>query len=186
MLDNALGWIGQVFEWIGRFVPRWEIVEPTMSGVKYVRGARVVVCPAGIHWYWPVTTKWEVHQVARQADRLESQTIVTADGKVIDVGGLLVYKINNLETLVTTCYSPMSLIQDIALSAVHDVCCDMTWDELTAAQRKGTLVTRLRNEAKKQLQDYGVEIVKCMLTDLAPTKVLRVNQSHAREGSSLL
>lgn len=180
-MTGALEWVTWVAEWFARLIPKWEIVEPAMNGVKYVRGAKVVVCPPGIHWYWPVTTNWETHQVARQADRLESQTIVTADNKTIDVGGLLVYKINNLETLVTTCYSPMSLIQDIALSAVHDVCCSMSWEQLTTAQRKGTLVTKLKNEAKAQLQDYGVEVVKCMLTDLAPTRVLRINQSHAKD-----
>lgn len=180
-MGEAFTWLKDIADWIGRFFPRWEIVEPTMNGVKYVRGAKVVICSPGIHWWWPVTTKWEVHQVARQADRLESQTIVTADDKTIDVGGLLVYKINDLAMLVTTCYSPMSLIQDIALSAVHDVCCVLTWEQLTLAQRKGTLVTKLKNEARAQLQDYGVDVVKCMLTDLAPTRVLRINQSHAKD-----
>lgn len=180
-MDSALAWIGQIAQWVGQFFPRWEIVEPAMNGVKYVRGARVVICPPGIHWYWPVTTKWETHQVARQADRLESQAFVTADGKTIEVGGLLVYRVTDLAALVTICYSPMALIQDIALTAVHDVCCAMSWPDLMTEQRKGTLDTKLKNAAKAQLKEYGVDVIKCMLTDLAPSRVIRLNQSH-KEG----
>lgn len=178
MLDSALGWIGQIFEWFGKFVPRWEIVEPQVQGVKYVKGAKVVICEPGIHWWWPVTTKWETHQVVRQADELQSQTIVTVDDKTIAVSGLLVYRITDLATLVTNAYAPMELVQDIALTAVHDVCCSMTWEELKGEQRKGTLDTKLRNAAKAQLKEYGVDVVKCMLTDLAPARVIKLIQPH--------
>lgn len=180
MLDSALGWIGEIASWIARFVPRWEIVEPSMAGVKYVRGARVVVCPPGVHWWWPVTTKWETHQVVRQADELASQTIVTVDDKTIAVSGLLVYRVHDLALLVTACYSPMELVQDIALTAVHDVCCAMTWEELKDEQRRGTLNTKLRNAAKNQLKEFGVEVVKCMLTDLAPARVIKLIQQPHR------
>lgn len=175
-MGDALAWVGQVFEWLGKFIPRWEIVEVQVQGVKYVGGKKVVICPPGIHWWWPVTTKWETHQVVRQADELQSQTIVTADDKTIAVSGLLVYRVTDLATLVTNAYAPMELVQDIALTAVHDVCCSMTWEELKGEQRKGTLDTKLRNAAKNQLKEYGVDVVKCMLTDLAPARVIKLIQ----------
>lgn len=173
-MDSALAWVSQIADWIGKFIPRWIIVDPTRQGIKFVRGKRVVVCQPGIHWYWPLVTEWQDWPVVRQADDLQSQTIVTVDDKTIAVSGLLVYKVTDLATLVTSAYSPMQLVQDIALTAVHDVCCSMTWEDLKAEQRKGTLDTKLRNAAKAQLKEYGVDVVKCMLIDLAPARVFKL------------
>jgi len=71
-------------------------------------------------------------------------------------------------------------VKDIALSAVHDVCCRMSWHDLKDEQRRGTLDTKLKNEAKKSLEDYGVRVLKTMLTDLAPCRVVKLIQSMSK------
>jgi regulator of protease activity HflC (stomatin/prohibitin superfamily) len=180
-MDSALAWIGYIADWIGKFFPRWNILDTTEGAIKYVRGSNPILCGPGIHWHWPVVTTWVVYPTARQADRLETQTMETEDGKTIIVGGILVYSISDLKALLTTTHSPATTVKDIALSAVHDVCCGMTWEQLKLEQRKGTLDTKLRNAAKKQLSDYGVEVIKLMLTSLARARVLKVSQSMSQE-----
>lgn len=177
MLDQALGWIGQIADWFGKFIPRWVIVVTTRKGVKFVRGSRVVICEPGIHWYWPAVTEWTDWPVVRQGETLAAQTIVTTDDKTITVGGMLIYQIVDVESFMVKAYSPVHLVQEIALTAVHDVCCSMSWEELKAEQRRGTLDTKLKNAAKSQLKEYGIEVIKCMLTDLAPCRVLKLIQS---------
>ena len=180
-MDNALAWIGQIADWFGRFFPRWVILNPTEGAVKFVRGSRVVVCGAGIHWYWPVTTTWHEYPIARQTDNLPTQTLVTSDGKVVAVGGMLVYSVHDLGKLMTSCHHPVSLIQDLALTVVHDICAKLEWEELKLENRKGTLDTKLKNAAKNQLTEYGVTVIKLMLTDLAPARVIKLIQSTSTD-----
>lgn len=180
-MESALAWIGQIAEWVGKFIPRWFILDVREGGVKYVRGSRVVVLGAGIHWYWPVTTTYDTYPTVRQADNLATQTIVTKDDKTIAVGGMLVYDVEEVGKLLTMTAHAIRLVQDVSLTAVHDVCCNLTWDELKDEQRRGTLDTKLKNAAQKQLKDYGVRVIKCMLTDMAPTRVLRLVQSMAKD-----
>lgn len=176
-MESALAWIGQLADFVGRFFPRWIILDPRSGGVKYVRGSRVVKLGPGIHWYWPLVTTYDTYPTVRQTDNMVTQTIVTKDDKTVAVGGMIVYDVPDVEKLLTTVHHAIRAIQDIALTAVHDVCCNMSWDELKSEQRKGTLDTKLRKAAEKQLSEYGVRVIKCMLTDLAQTRVLKVIQS---------
>lgn len=182
MLDTALGWVGQIAEWVGKFIPRWEIVNPVYGAIKFVRGSRVVPLGPGIHWYWPVTTEFHTHPIARQAVDLRAQTLVTTDDRSIVVGGLIVYKIEDIAKIVACTYDEDQTIRDIALSAIHDVCSQFSWADLKAEYRKGTLDTKLRREAQKGLDDYGVRVLKTTLTDLAPCRVIKLLQTTSKEG----
>lgn len=180
-MGGALEWISKVAEWFGKFIPCWVLLDTTMGGVMFVRGKNVVEIGPGVHWYWPAWTKLDTYPTARQADDLRSQTMVTTDDKVIAVGGMIVYSVHSVATLLGSTYNPAATIKDIALSAIHDVCCQMSWPELKEAQRKGTLDTRLKNSAKKVLDEYGVTVLKVMLTDLAPCRVVKQIQSISQD-----
>lgn len=180
-MNEALAWIGWIAEWVGRWIPRWEILDLTEGAVKFKRGRFPVFCGPGVHWYWPVTTRWQTYPTARQADRLQTQTIVTMDDKTIVVGGMIVYSVVDLLVLLTTAHSAAVTIKDITLTAIHDVCCRLTWDQLKQEQRRGTLDTKLKNAAQDALRDYGVKVAKVMLTDMAPARVLKLMQSTSQE-----
>lgn len=196
-MDAAFAWIGWIFEWLGKFFPRWAILDTTEGGVKFTGfmlpralrvkcggfdgEMRVTICGPGIHWYWPATTSWQTYPTARQADNLPTQMMVTSDGQVVAAGGMIVYSVEDLEKLLTTTHSAAKAVQDISLTAIHDVCGDLTWEELKMKQRKGTLNTALRNAVQKELKDYGVKVIKCMLTDLAPTRVYRLINSTQQD-----
>lgn len=176
-MSEALAWVGQIADWIGKFIPRWVVIDTTMAGVKFVRGSKVVVCLPGIHWFWPATTILVIHPTARQTANLKSQTITLRDEKVVIVGGLCVYEIKDVEAIVARTYDPDDAIKDISLSAIHDVCCQLSWAEITEQQRTGELDKKLKIEARKELERYGVKVLKMTLTDLAPARVLKIVQA---------
>jgi regulator of protease activity HflC (stomatin/prohibitin superfamily) len=180
-MGNALAWIGQIVEWVGRFIPRWVIMDTTEGAVKFVCGKNAKGLGPGIHWYWPATTTLVMYPTARQADNLRTQTLVTTDDKVVVVGGMIVYEVKNVLILLSTSHSAATTIKDLALTALHDVCCRLSWDELKSEQRRGTLDTKLRRAAQDALTSYGVAVLKVMLTDLAPTRVIKLLQSTAQE-----
>src|SRR5581483_7486267 len=126
-MESALAWVGQIADWVGQFVPRVRNVHVGRRGIKFRHGAVEIVEP-GLHIYWPLTTDWDDYPVVRQGEVLREQTLVTKDDKSIVVGGMLIHEITNLDTLVTTCYSSVQTVKDIAMTVVHDVCCRMSWE----------------------------------------------------------
>lgn len=179
-MTEAFAWVQQIAEWVGQFIPRRVVVDSLHGAVKFVRGQPGRSLPPGLHIYWPLTTIFHTYPVVRQAEELRGQTIVTTDDKVLLVGGLIVYEVSDIERLIAHTFQPEQTVKDIALTAVHDVCCKMSWEDLKQAQRKGTLDTRLRNEAKDALETYGVRILKVSLTDLAPCRVFKHVQTMAK------
>lgn len=180
-MDSAFAWLSQLISWFGQFVPRWNILDTTEAAIKFKRGKNPVFCGPGIHWYWPVLSTWIVYPTARQADRLQTQTFVTTDDKIIVVGGLIVYSVTDLMKLLTTTHNAATTIKDITLTSLHEICCRMSWEQLKDEQRKGTLDTKLKNAAQHDLLSYGVLVEKVMLIDLSPARVLKVMQSVSQE-----
>lgn len=180
-MNAAFEWIGQIADWFGAFIPRWHILDTTEAAVKYVRGKPKYCCPGAVHFVWPLMTTWMMYPVARQTDRLETQTMESKDGKTFIAAGTITYSVNDIMMLVPTTHSPSATVIELAAGALHDVCCDYNWEDLQVHQRKGTLKTQLRNEAQKQLKDYGVTVIKVQLTSLARCRVIKVNQSTSNE-----
>lgn len=180
-MGDAFAWVGQIVAWFGAFIPRWAILNTTEEAVKFVGGSKVVVCTTGIHWYWPATTEFIAYPVVRQTDRLDSQTLESADGKTFLVSAMIIYRVVDLAALIPTTHNAQQAIADIAMSAVHDVLCQYDWADIQSMQRRNTLKTQLRNEAQKQLKDYGVEVIKLQINTLARCRVIKLSQSTSSE-----
>jgi regulator of protease activity HflC (stomatin/prohibitin superfamily) len=176
-MDSALAWIGQIAEWIGRWIPRLEIVSVTHAAVKFRRGNEVTSLPAGLHVYWPLITEFRTYPIARQTVDLRPQKLTTKDDRTVLVGALIAYIITDIEKILAHTWDPEETLRDAALRAVTRVVLGFTWEELKQEARKGTLDTKLRKEAQKALLPYGVEVQEMSLTDLAATKVYSLVQS---------
>jgi regulator of protease activity HflC (stomatin/prohibitin superfamily) len=176
-VDGALAWIGKIADWIGSFIPRWEIINTTHGGVKFVRGREVVALGPGWHLWWPLTTNLRTYPTARQTVNLRAQTLVTADDHTIAVAGMVVYRIRDIEAILARTYDPDNTIEEIALAVVNQVCCRMTWDDLKTAHETGSLDTLLRLGVRRELRRYGVAVLKTTLTDLAPCRVIKLLQA---------
>lgn len=181
-MESAFAWLGQIIDWFGQWIPRYEIVDTTHGAIKWVGGSKVVSLGPGQHWYWPIRTKFQQFPVARQAANLITQTLVTQDDKTIVVGGLIVFEIKNLEAILAHTYDPDQTIKDIALSAIHRVVIGRTWAQIKDDFKTGALERELKAEAKRELDRYGVKVLKATLTDLATAKVYKVVQSTSQDG----
>lgn len=182
MIESAFGWIGQIVAWFGQFFPRWEIIPTTHAGVKFVKGDEVIPLLPGVHWWWPATTELRTYPTARQAADLRTQTLMTTDGKTLVVGGLVVYEIKDIEAILAHTWDPEQTVKDIALSAIHDVLVRMSWVEIRTESEHGTLNLRLRKRVRRELEKYGVKVLKTTITDLAQTRVYKVIQSTSTDG----
>lgn len=196
-MGAALDWIGWIATWIGRFFPRWMVIEQNQQALKtegfflpktfrvrcggFNGDVRLTVCYPGLHWWWPATSTFENYPTAFQTDNLPSQTVETADGQSVTVGGMISYRIADVGKLLPYCYSPTKAIQTMTLPAVHNVVCKLKWDDLKDEQRRGTLGTKLRNETKKRLSEFGVDVEGVELTDMVRTRAYRLIQSTQQD-----
>ena len=103
------------------------------------------------------------------------------DGKTFLASGTLTYRVKDLMKLLPENHSPVTATIDVAMAAMHDVCCSFTWEELQEMQRKGTLKTRLKNAAQRDLEEIGIEVLRLKLNSLARCRVLKISQSNASE-----
>jgi regulator of protease activity HflC (stomatin/prohibitin superfamily) len=181
-VESALGWIGAIIEWIGQWIPRWIVLDTTQGAVKFVYGKRLIAQTGGIVCWWPAVTKLVTYPIARQANDLRAQTIVTKDGKPYIVGAMIVYEVEDLVKILGQTWDADDTIRDIALSVIHDVLVQYEAEPLMAAVRSGDLDKDLRHEARKGLAPYGIKVVKLTLTDLAPCAVYRLVGSMPSEG----
>lgn len=188
-MESALAWIGQIAQWIGQWFPRFFTLDMTQGAVKtegfflppwlrrFKGDVRVTVLRAGLHWQWPATTQVEIYPTEFQSDDLRTQTFETADGVPISVGGTISYRVKDLGLLLPRCHSAVKTVQVLTMIAIHATCCRLSYEALREEQRRGTLNTKLRNAARKPLEEFGVEVVDCMLTDLVRSRTFRLIQS---------
>ncbi len=181
-MDSALAWIGQLADWVGQFFPRWIILNTTEGAVKFVHGSKAVPLGPGIHWYWPAVTEVKSWVLARQSVNLPAQTVTTTDGKVLAVGGLLIFRITDAMELIAHVWNPDQTVRDIAQGVVHDVCSRSEWGELQMAKNDGTLPRELRRVMRKKLAPFGVRVITATLTDFAPCRVLKIIQTTNQDG----
>lgn len=169
MLNSALGWIGQLVEWFGRFVPRWHLVAATERAVKFLPGGKTKEVGPGIRWFWPVTTVMQVIPVVRQVQSVRPQTLLTADGKSVFVSGVVVFRINDLHKFMVKNYETRDNIDEIASAAIRKVIISLSFEAIQNG--RGTLDRDLRAEARRALRSYGVLVESCSLVDFSTATV---------------
>lgn len=185
-MDSALGWIGAIAEWFGKFFPRWQVIDPTQAAVKMVgwsfrksrREPRTVYQRRGIVFWWPAVTEIYVFSVAELTKDLPVQTIETTDGKIYAVKAVISYDIPDLMTLLTTVSEPDKSIEDCGSAAVHEAVVAYDAAGLTAADRSGELGRKMKSEAYYALKDKGVRVTRVRLMDLAQTRCYRMLMSE--------
>ncbi len=177
-MDQAFAWIGAITEWFGKFIPRVVVLPVTDRAVKFVRGKKVVPLEPDLHVYLPFTTKFVQLPVVAQTLDLRPQKLTTADDKTVIVGSLISYEIVDIQKALAETFHVDSTIRDSVLRAVTRVVLGLSWNDLREMARKGTLDTRLKNEAQKALDPYGVRVIQMSLTDLAITKVYSLVNSN--------
>lgn len=169
-MDAALGWIGSIVEWFGRWIPHLLIVRTTQGGIKFVRGKNVKEMGPGMHVYWPITTDVEIIHTARDTLNLKSQRLQTRDDKTISVSVAVIYRIDNVIKAVTKTTDYENTISDTAQAAVVQVLSQMTYKKLTH-EVHNKVPKRLAKKIRAYLRPFGVAVEKAYLTDYAQTLV---------------
>lgn len=183
-MESAFAWLGQIFEWMGRFLPRWEIITTAEGWIKWVGGAKVKTGGAGIVFYWPARTVFKKLNVVRDSINCNAQTLTLPSGETILVEAVVIYRIIDLGKLAATS-EPFSTIADETMGAVlyalegYD-----SWEAIRAAsvrqhrQRDSDFNRRMREEVQRTLATYGVDVLAVNLQNKAKCRVLKLVNSQ--------
>ena len=166
-MESALGWLGDIIQWFGKFIPRIIIVRVTDKLIKFRYGNDIILCTSsngirgtGIHFYWPLVTEIEKKNVQRQPLEMPVQYLVTKDNKTVGVKPALIYSINDLEKFITKHYDCDSTLADIGSIAVKKYIRRMSYDDL------------LDTEEDLVEFELGIKIHHLRLTDFAPADIM--------------
>lgn len=181
MIDSAFAWLGEIVNWVGRWIPRLTIVNTTLGWVKFVRGHDIKSGGPGLVWHWPLITELKVFPIVRDSLQCKAQTITMPSGETALVEAVVVYEIVDIEKLVAHTAEPTMTIADLTSGAVLYVMEDVaSWEELRQLSirvpraRDSELNRRLKEEVQRALAPYGVNVMAVMLQNKAKARVFKL------------
>jgi regulator of protease activity HflC (stomatin/prohibitin superfamily) len=181
-MEAAFAWIGYLFEWLGRFIPRVQIIRATHAGVRFRNGKTAREIKPGLCIYFPLTTEVDIIPVARQTQNLPSQSLLTKDGKQVVVGGVVVYSIRDIVAALSKNWDIADTINDITMVAITQVVTSHTLEHLLSKLTE-EVQTELTRVTRKKLAVYGVKVYRTALTDFATCLI--INQVGNTNGGTI-
>lgn len=177
-METLFGLLGQILEAMLSIVPRLSIVRATHEGIKWKYGKTPVAIKPGLMVHWPLVTDVEFLVVARQTFNIPNQVLMTADEKQVVVGAFVVYKINNIvQAIGERNWDVESTVGDITQAAIVEEITSRNLDELLAGisgGRESELNHAITNNCRSQLNQFGVYIHRCGLTDFSTCRVHKI------------
>lgn len=147
----------------------------THAGVKFRYGNKVVPITAnnglfgtGIHFYWPLLTEVDIVPIERRTTNLNAQYLTTSDKRSVGVSGICVFKVRDVSKLLTRTWDYQDTITDYGLAAVRNVVATNKFDDLLDP----TIDVQLTKQLRKELNYYGIEVIKVSLNDYAEAFIL--------------
>jgi len=167
-LETLFHLVYEIVHWcVGWCVPEMFHVEATDEAVK-ISGSKVKVLGPGRHWYHTMLSVIYHANVRRQTLALDDQLLTTQDHKRVRVGGMLVYKVTDIEKWLIDNEDSAEAIAEMAAHALREVIITSTFAEMQEARsQKRDALTR---EAQANLGAFGVRVEYLRLTTFAETE----------------
>lgn len=176
MMATALGWVGELAQFLGSLIPRLLVVKVDSRCLKYVRGSRLVLLDPGLHVYWPLVTELEWCHVVRQVVVHRSHVLETSDGVQVVAAGVTAYRVSDPVRFLAENEDPYSVIDDVAAAAIRQVVVGTPYHIL--GQALPSTDVALTRAARSLLRPFGVQVEYTRLTDLARTRSIHLTGSQ--------
>lgn len=72
---TALAWLNDLVQWLGRWIPRLVLVEPTHRGVLFGPRGSAKECGPGLVVYWPITHALTLVAITTQSVQINTQAL---------------------------------------------------------------------------------------------------------------
>ena len=151
-----------------RNIRPWTIVNPWEQAIRVRFGKTQRLLKPGIHFKLPMFDSVYVQSIRRRVASLDTQTVQTADGRMVIAGGCIAYEIGDISALYSTLHHPEdSLIRDAMIALAR---------EIRARDSRNCIAHAIEQAALGRLQfaQYGVNLLELYLTDFAFARTYRL------------
>ena len=166
MFDRLFGLLASVGE---KALP-WVIIDPYEQGVVLRLGRFVRSVGPGAHWRIPFIDTVLYENVVPKVERLQSQSIQTADGKSATVRLTATYRIWDIEAALLQVDDVTASTLDAIMGRAAPLLARSTWDEITDP----AFSLLLTAECAEAVEEFGVEIIRVQLSDLTTARTFRL------------
>ena len=168
-MESFLGWIGQIVEWFGLFIPRRIIVKATDELVKYKWDGSVEKNGSGLRWYWPIATEVAEITVIRQPLDIQPTFFTTKDNISCMVDCVVMFEITDSITFLTKNYDGFDAISE-SINAV--LCKKLRAMTFTEIQESENIDQELTEYVSIDVESFGIEIEYIRLQNFTKTRTL--------------
>jgi regulator of protease activity HflC (stomatin/prohibitin superfamily) len=176
---QAFDFINDAARWFSKFVPKWELLEPTEGAVKFRPGGRIDELPPGhIYWWWPITTQVVTIETKRQTLTF-GQRLTTKDDESVQINTVIVFTIDDVVKALVETKDFEDTVGEAAQKLTVKPIMSRTFKEIREDMSESN---EMRNEvsrgARSLLSDYGVAVIDGYISDFTKTEVF----SHDGDG----
>jgi regulator of protease activity HflC (stomatin/prohibitin superfamily) len=173
---QAFDFINDIAHWFADLVPKWDLLEPTMGGVKFKPGGKVVeLKPGHIYWWWPATTKIETIPIKRRTLTF-GQRLTTSDEVTVQCNTVIVFTVEDVTKAIVETTDFDDTIGEVAQKVTIRPIMSRNFDKILSDMADSN---KMRNEvtsnARSNLTDYGVAVVDGYVCDFTETKVISID-----------
>ncbi|KKN55438.1 hypothetical protein LCGC14_0582080, partial [marine sediment metagenome] len=160
------------FQWLGQWVPKWDLLLPTEGGIKFKpHGEIVILEPGEIFWWWPVTTY--IFKIATNRQTLTfGQRLTTKDGFAVQLDTVIAFTIYDAKLAIIGVDDFEDTVGEIAQKITLRPIMGREFSETRADMGDSN---ELRNEitrgAKKLLHRYGLDVEDGYVCNFTKTTV---------------
>ena len=176
VIAQLIGWLGELVEWILDWVPRMEVIPSDELGVIQVLGRTPRRLDPGVHWYVPATSEITTCHSTTSVMGIRSLALETQDGVAVQVGGVLVYHIEDPVVYIARNYNAEDSLHEVALAAFREAVQCSTWEELTD-EGESTFDVVLPSRMAESLARFGV-----VVESVSPTDTVRLDTVNRHFG----
>lgn len=163
----VLSQLSEIIQACINFVPHLSLLKVTHGAVKFKSGGVVEPISPGLYWWWPLVTEVKEIPTVRQPIPLSPQTVPTADGTSLTVCGVIVFTVEDpMEALVGN-WEVDDTVAEVARSTIVEVLAGKEFETLRKKLQTGDLADELRASCQKELEELGIKVEKCKLTEYA-------------------
>ncbi|HXC03243.1 MAG TPA: SPFH domain-containing protein [Bacteroidia bacterium] len=171
-----LEWLKGVFEAIWEHLLPFTVIHVYQNAGVLRFGHYHRTLMPGFHWRWPFVEEIYPENIYRTTLALEPQTITTKDDKTVVVGGIVRYRIVDVQPFITEIGNQHDLLRDTSMGAVLR---QVRQVELRALLDKPP-ENVIASDVRRQVKPYGMEIESFTFTDIGQIRTLRlITHTHA-------
>jgi len=161
--------IDLIIDWIADIMP-FIIIHEYQEAVVLRFGKYHKVIEKGFHFKIPFFDTIMEQQIAITTLGLHPQSVTTKDGKSIVVRGIVKYKIIDVHVYLIIVNDAQDAMADTTMGIIKETINEKDWEEI----QKGKIDSQISRRVIKAMEEYGIEVEKVTLTDMAEMKSIRL------------